>query len=48
MYCPSAESAETLAGLNALQSIICSYGGPLEIENDCAALFSKIKGLKQQ
>jgi hypothetical protein len=39
----TAEAAEALAGMYALQSTLPHYAGPLQIESDCASLILEMK-----
>jgi hypothetical protein len=44
-YCPNAETAEAIAGLEGIKSTIPHYVGPLHLENDCASLISELCGV---
>jgi ribonuclease HI len=41
-YCPNAETAEAIAGLEGIRAIIPHYAGPVHLENDCASLISEL------
>ncbi|KAM0824361.1 hypothetical protein ACQ4PT_070255 [Festuca glaucescens] len=44
-YCPNAETAEAIAGLEGIKEIFPHYAGPIHLENDCASLISELCGV---
>jgi hypothetical protein len=44
-YCPNAETAEAIAGLEGIKTTMPHYVGPLHLENDCASLISELCGV---